>query len=62
MLSREEGALMAKIAPGLVEGEVFAGLETGVDWRLWNGSPCGYEGVLDDQFGLLAVMKHRWPS
>ena len=61
-LTAEGDALLEKMAPGLGEGEVFAGLETGVDWRLWNGSPTGYEGVLDDQFGLLAVMKHRWPS
>ena len=35
---------MAKIAPGLVEGEVFDVLEKGVDWRLRDGRPSGCEG------------------
>ena len=56
----EGDKLLEKLALGLAEGLVFNGLETGVDWRHWNGSPSGYEGVLVDQFGLLAVMQNRW--
>lgn len=59
-LRLEGDKLLEKLALGLAEGLVFNGLETGVDWRHWNGSPSGYEGVLVDQFGLLAVMQNRW--
>ena len=40
--------------------EVTAGLHQGVDWRMWDGTPCGYEGLLADQFyALLAIQQNQ---
>ena len=39
------------------DGEFQQGVGSGVDWKTWDGKPCGYEGLLVDQFyALLAVM------
>jgi hypothetical protein len=31
-----------------------------VDWRSWDDRPCGYEGLLTDQFGMLEVIFHGY--
>jgi hypothetical protein len=31
-----------------------------VDWRLWDGTPSGYQGLLCDQFGMIAVALERY--
>lgn len=59
-LHKEADHLIEKISRGVAEGEVTGGIGSGVDWRLWNGSPSGYEGLLVDQFGILAVAMKRW--
>ena len=37
-----------------------AGCGSGVDWRRWDGTPCGDEGLLSDQFGILAIAHKRY--
>ena len=44
----------------LFRSAVFGGSGSGLDWRYWDGRPCGYEGLLTDQFGILAVALERY--
>jgi len=44
----------------LADGSAFGGCSSGVDWRMWDGTRCGYEGLLTDQFGVLVPALARW--
>lgn len=56
----EADRLLDRLCLGFAEARVFGGSRTGVDWRQWDDRPCGYEGLLSDQFGLLEVIYHRY--
>ena len=47
--------LLTAMLERLADGSAFGGCSTGVDWRMWDGTRCGYEGLLTDQFGVLVV-------
>lgn len=59
-MTREADYLLSRLAAGLADGAVFGGSRSGLDWRYWDGRPCGYEGLLTDQFGILGVMLERY--
>jgi hypothetical protein len=59
-MKREADALLTRLCAGLADARVFGGNQSGVDWRYWDDRPCGYEGLLTDQFGLLEVVFRRW--
>lgn len=61
-LRREADTLLARLCAGFAEARVFGGNQSGVDWRHWDDRPCGYEGLLTDQFGLLEMVWERWGS
>lgn len=52
--------LLRRICKSLGEATVFGGSKSGIDGRTWDGWPCGYEGILTDQFGILAVAMDRY--
>lgn len=52
--------LLDRLCLGLAEARVFGGNQSGVDWRDWDDKPCGYEGLLTDQFGVLEAIFHRY--
>ncbi len=54
--------LVKQISKGLAEGLVFGGAKSGVDWRYWDDRPSGYEGLLTDQFGVLATILERYKT
>jgi hypothetical protein len=57
----EEGdLLLTKMSDSMAKGTAFGGVGSGVDWRMWDGTPCGYEGLLCDQFGILIPALQRW--
>ena len=58
--TREADTLLKRLCVGFAEARVFGGNQSGVDWRYWDDRPCGYEGLLTDQFGLLAAIHWRW--
>lgn len=58
--AREADRLLKRLCVGLAEASVFGGNRSGVDWRYWDGRPCGYEGLLTDQFGILEMIFRRW--
>lgn len=49
----EADAMLAAFARGVLSGTALGGVDSGGDWRRWDGSPAGYEGILSDQFGIL---------
>lgn len=59
-LKREADRLLARLCEGFAEARVYGGNQSGVDWRYWDDRPCGYEGLLTDQFGLLEAIFARW--
>ncbi len=59
-LRREADTMLERLCTGLAEARVFGGNQSGVDWRYWDDRPCGYEGLLTDQFGLLEAIFWRW--
>jgi len=59
-LREEADALLERLCVGFAEASTFGGNRTGVDWRTWQDTPCGYEGLLTDQFGLLEAIHWRW--
>jgi hypothetical protein len=59
-LTREADQLLERLCEGLAEARVFGGNQSGVDWRYWDDRPCGYEGLLTDQFGVLEPIFWRW--
>jgi hypothetical protein len=58
--TKEADAMLKRLCVGLAEARVFGGNQSGVDWRYWDDRPCGYEGLLTDQFGILEAVFDRW--
>lgn len=56
----EADALLDRLCSGLADAIVYGGCRSGKDWRYWDDRPCGYEGLLTDQFGILAVAMERY--
>ena len=54
-MTSEARTLLEGLCESLADGSAFGGCNSGVDWRYWDGGPCGYEGLLTDQFGILAI-------
>ncbi len=59
-LRREADAMLTRLCAGFAAARVFGGNQSGVDWRHWDDRPCGYEGLLTDQFGVLEPVFWRW--
>lgn len=59
-MKAEADELLSRLCEGLARGLVFGGNQSGVDWRFWDDRPCGYEGLLTDQFGVLASALERF--
>lgn len=59
-MRRAADRLLERLCVGFAEARVFGGNQSGVDWRYWDDRPCGYEGLLTDQFGVLEPLLHRW--
>jgi len=59
-MTREADDVLLRICTGLANAELFGGAKSGIDGRSWDGWPCGYEGLLTDQFGILAVAMERY--
>lgn len=56
----EADELLSRMCVGFAEALTFGGNKSGVDWRYWDDRPCGYEGLLTDQFGMLETIFYRW--
>jgi hypothetical protein len=61
-LDEKADRVLERLCKGLAENRTIGGSKSGVDWRYWDGRPCGYEGLLTEQFGLLATAIERYGS
>jgi len=52
---QEADAIFDKMLEGYRDGVYQNGVGTGVDWRRWDGTPCGYEGLLTDAYYALTA-------
>jgi hypothetical protein len=59
-MENEADHVLRRICAAFADGLLFGGAKSGVDARSWDGWPCGYEGLLTDQFGILATAIRRY--
>ena len=59
-LVHEGEDMLCRMARGLLSGNLVGGVGSGVDWHTPTGEACGYEGILCDQFGIVALLINHW--
>ncbi len=59
-MMKEGDYLLEHLCSSLADGLVYGACKSGLDARYWDGWPCGYEGLLTDQFGILASVYKRY--
>ncbi len=59
-MTAEGDRALEALASTTADDSAFGGIGSGLDWRLWDGTPSGYEGLLAEGFGFLAVAIERW--
>ena len=59
-MTAEADALLERLCAGLADARVYGGVRSGLDWRYRDGRPCGYEGLLTDQFAVVGLALERW--
>ena len=59
-MKAEADELLERLCSSLADGLVYGASKSGLDARYWDGWPCGYEGLLTDQFGILASAFKRY--
>ena len=59
-MKKEADYLLEHLCSSLADGLVYGACKSGLDARYWDGWPCGYEGLLTDQFGILASAFKRF--
>jgi hypothetical protein len=59
-MEREADHVLEATLGALADGSAIGGCTSGVDLRTWDGTPCGYEGILTYQFGVVAAALERW--
>lgn len=61
-MEHEADRVLEALASTVADDSAFGGVGSGRDWRLWDGSPSGYEGLLAEGFGFLAMAIRRWAA
>ena len=61
-MTAESAALLDGLAATIADDSSFGGIGTGRDWRMWDGTPSGYEGQLVEGFSVLASGLRRFSS
>jgi hypothetical protein len=56
----EADHLLEALATTVADDSAFGGNGSGADWRMWDGTPSGYEGQLAEGFGLIATAIDRY--
>jgi hypothetical protein len=59
-MKKEGDYLLEHLCSSMAEGLVYGACKSGLDARYWDGWPCGYEGLLTDQFGVLVSVYKRY--
>ena len=61
-MTAEGDRVLEALASTVADDSSFGGIGSGLDWRLWDGTPSGYEGLLAEGFGFLAVAVERYAT
>jgi hypothetical protein len=56
----EADALLEALAETIADDSAFGGVGSGRDWRMWDGTPSGYEGQLAEGFSVIAAAIDRY--
>ncbi len=56
----EADELLTALAESIADDSAFGGLGSGRDWRMWDGTPSGYEGQLVEGFSVLSSALRRY--
>jgi|GEM_PF-340862 len=59
-LDAKADELQVALAATIADDSSFGGLGSGVDWRMWDGTPSGYEGQLAEGFSVFASALRRY--
>jgi len=60
-MTDEADRVLLGLCSSLADDTAIGGCDgAGVDWRMWDGTPSGYEGLLTDQFAFLATAFDRY--
>jgi hypothetical protein len=59
-MEREADDVIEATLGSLADGTAIGGCASGIDNRTWDGTPCGYEGILTYQFGVLGAALERY--
>lgn len=59
-LTEHADELLIALATTIADDSSFGGLGSGIDWRMWDGTPSGYEGQLAEGFSVLASALRRY--
>jgi hypothetical protein len=59
-MTAEADALLEALAETIADDSAFGGVGSGRDWRMWDGTPSGYEGQLAEGFSIMAPALDRW--
>ena len=59
-MDEEADSVLDGALSSLADGSGFGGCATGEDLHTWDGTPCGYEGILTYQFGVIAAALERY--
>ena len=59
-MNDEADQLLERLCHGLATHQTYGPSKSGLDWRYWDGRPCGYEGLLTDQFGVIGLALERY--
>lgn len=59
-MTAEADEVLEALSSSVADDSAFGGVGSGRDWRLWDGTPSGYEGLLAEGFAFLAMALDRW--
>ena len=55
-MRKQANEILKKMCDGYYTGQMCGPLNSGLDWRGWDGRPAGYEGLLSDMYHALQVV------
>ena len=58
-LQKESHFVLEALAETIADDSSLGGIGSGADWRMWDGTPSGYEGQLSESFSIMSTAL-RW--
>jgi len=58
-LQKDSHFVFEALAETIADDSSLGGIGSGADWRMWDGTPSGYEGQLSESFSIMSTAL-RW--